>query len=119
MMRRRGLLRDESDDEHDAREPEPIDACVQLSLRLGKLGYVDERGVAHEPDPEEARFDRRGRSPWSGEHEGWNVHAAVTVPKGDAEARERLCRYVLRHPLSLQRLSWTRDHRIAYEVSAP
>ena len=51
MLRRRGRLREESDDLHDALEPEPIEACAQLSLRLGKLGHVDERGVAMRPVP--------------------------------------------------------------------
>ena len=119
MLRRRGLLREESDDHHDAREPEPIEACAQLILRLGKLGHVDARGVVIEPDADEARFGQRGRNPRSGEHEGWSVHAGVTVDKGDADGRERLCRYLLRHPLSLQRLSWTTDGRIAYEVKYP
>jgi len=117
MMRRRGLLRDEVDD--DVPEPRPLDGCAQLSLRLGKLGHVDELGVVHEPDPDEARFGQRGRSPWSGEYEGWNIHAGVTVKQGDADGRERLCRYVLRHPLSLQRLSWTKDGRLSYEVKYP
>ena len=31
----------------------------------------------------------------------------------DDVARENLCRYVLRHPISLQRLSITRDARVA------
>lgn len=42
-----------------------------------------------------------------------------TVERGDADGRERLYRYVLRHPLSLQRLSWTADGRIAYIVKYP
>jgi hypothetical protein len=117
MMRRRGLLRDEGDDE--VTEPQPLDACAQLSLRLGKLGHVDERGVVQEPDPDEVRFGQRGRSPWSGEYDGWNIHAGVTVKQGDADSRERLCRYVLRHPLSLQRLAWTKDGRLSYEVKYP
>ena len=119
MLRRRGLLRGESDEPHNAREPEPIEACAQLSLRLGKLGHVDAQGVAHEPDADDARFAKRGRNPWSAEHEGWSVHAGVTVEKGDADGRERLCRYVLRHPLSLQRLGWTRDGRVSYLVKYP
>ena len=52
MLRRRGLLRSEANDDHDTREPEPIEACAQLSLRLGKLGHVDARGIAHEPASE-------------------------------------------------------------------
>jgi hypothetical protein len=42
--------------------------------------------VVHEPDPDEARFGKRGRGPWSGEHDGWNLHAGVTVKQGDAAA---------------------------------
>ena len=53
MMRRRGLLRDEADG--DVAEVRPLEACAQLSLRLGKLGHVDKLGVVHEPDPDEAR----------------------------------------------------------------
>jgi hypothetical protein len=117
LLRRRGLLREQSDDE--PAEPAPIEACTQLSLRLGKLVHVDARGVVHEPDPDEARFGARGHSVWSGQYEGWNVHAGVIVQKGDAEGRERLCRYVLRHPLSLQRLSWTNDGRLSYEIKYP
>ena len=81
-MKRRGMLRAALDEGRaDSQAPEPMEACAQLSLRLGKLGYVDERGVAHEPDADEQRFGRRGRSPWSGEHEGWNVHARVSVER--------------------------------------
>jgi hypothetical protein len=46
--------------------------------------------VVHEPDAEEVRFGERGRSPWSGEHEGWNVHAHVSIEQGDAAGRESL-----------------------------
>jgi hypothetical protein len=80
---------------------------------------VDERAVAHEPDADELRFGQRGRSPRSAEHEGFSVHAGVTVQQGDTDSCERLCRYVLRHPLSLQRLSWTNDGRIGHEVNCP
>jgi hypothetical protein len=100
LLRRRGLLQDDRDDDHDAEALEPIEACAQLSLRLGRLGRIDERGVAHEPDADELRFGQRRRSPWLAEHEGFSVHAGVTVRQGDADGRERLCRYVLagRHP---------------------
>jgi hypothetical protein len=119
MLWRRGLLGNDFDDDDNTPCPEPIEACAQLSLRLGKLGHVDDSGVVHEPDVDDARFGQRGRSPWSGAHQGWNVHAGVTVEQGDADGRERLCRYVLRHPLSLQRLSWTKDRRVAYAVKYP
>lgn len=43
LLRRRGLLREQPDDEPS--EPAPIDACAQLSLRLGKLGHVERVGI--------------------------------------------------------------------------
>jgi len=71
---------------------------AQRCLRLGKLGYVDSDGV----------FGMRKNTPWSAEHEGWSLHAGVTIAAGD-EGRERLCRYVVRHALSTERMSWTKD----------
>jgi len=87
------------------------------------------------PDDDEARFgkagkrlcadidgwNRSGRSPacWTKSREvqeharsllrarALNLHAAVTVHADDDEGRENLCRYILRHPISLQRLSMT------------
>jgi hypothetical protein len=61
----------------------------------------------------------RKNTPWSAEHEGWSLHAGVHIRAGDDVGRERLCRYVLRHGLSLERMSWTHDGRIAYEVKVP
>jgi len=51
---------------------------AQRSLRLGKLGYVDSDGV----------FGMRKNTPWSAEHEGWSLHAGVTIAAGDDEGRE-------------------------------
>jgi hypothetical protein len=42
----------------------------------------------------------------------------VTVRDDDA-GRENLCRYVLRHPISLSRHSLTTDGRIAYQMKYP
>ena len=110
-----GDVEDKADDD----EPSPAASCAQLSLRLGKLGYVDSDGVAHEPDPDHARFGMRKNTPWSAEHEGWSLHAGVTIAQGHDEGRERLCRYVVRHALSMERMSWTKDGRIAYQVKYP
>lgn len=64
----------DAQDEDDG-EPSPAASCAQLSLRLGKLGYVDSDGVAHEPDEDHPRFGMRKNTPWSAEHEGWSLHA--------------------------------------------
>jgi hypothetical protein len=35
------------------------------------------------------------------EHDGWSLHAGVSMRAGDQDGRERLCRLVLRHALRL------------------
>ena len=109
------------DDQDDSLDEQPSTAasCAQPSLRLGKLGYVDTDGLAHEADPDHARFGVRKGTPCSAEYHGWSLHAAVTIAAGDSEGRERLCRYALRHALSLERMCWTRDGRIGYLVKYP
>lgn len=115
-LERRGLLRDPL----DARDPgqeDPITSCGQLSLRVGKLGRVDEHGNVL-PDDDDARFGKRGKR-LCADIDGWNLHAAVTVRADDDVGRESLCRYIVRHPISLQRLSLTRDGRVAYAIKYP
>jgi hypothetical protein len=89
LVRHRGH-RDQPE-QHDA-EPTPELACAQLSLRLGQYGHVDADGVAHGADPDHAPFGMRNNTPWSAEHQGWSLHAAVSMRAGDHEGRERLCR---------------------------
>jgi hypothetical protein len=47
----------------------------------------------------------------------FNVHADVAA--STKEERERLIRYCARPPLSLERLSLTRDGQVAYELKRP
>lgn len=115
-LERRGLLRDPVD-ARDPAEDDPLTSCGQLSLRVGKLGRVDEHGQVL-PDDDDARFDKRGKR-LCADIDGWNLHAAVMVRGDDDVGRENLCRYILRHPISLQRLSMTRDGRVAYAIKYP
>jgi hypothetical protein len=117
-LKRRGMLRDPVDARNEA-EDEPIIGCAQLSLRLGKLGRVDKHGDVQPDDMDlDARFARRGK-PWCADIDGYRLHAGVTVRGDDDVGRENLCRYVLRHPISLSRLSLTSDGRVAYEMKYP
>ena len=49
-------------------------------------------------------------------HQGFNLHAVVTIAASDDMGRERLCRYGLRPPFSLARFRVLRDGRIACRV---
>jgi hypothetical protein len=115
-LRRRGLLRDDADDEAHPRAPTALEACMQQTLRLGTLGTVDDDGALAEPDPDEARFGHGKKGPFVGEKDGFSVHAGVVVHAGDLEARERLVRYCARPAVSLERLSLLNDGRVAYRI---
>lgn len=50
---------------------------------------------------------------------GMSLHADVAVPGRDRQRLERLCRYVARPPLALERLEELRDGRLAYRLKTP
>jgi hypothetical protein len=50
---------------------------------------------------------------------GFNVHAGVALCALDREGRERLCRYLLRPPVSDDRLSLAEDGRVALALNTP
>ena len=51
--------------------------------------------------------------------DGFSLHAARTVEAADREGLERLCRYGLRSPLSLERLSRDSDGQVRYRLRKP
>ena len=51
--------------------------------------------------------------------DGFSLHAARTVKTEDREGLERLCRYGLRSPLSLERLSIDSEGRVRYQLRKP
>jgi hypothetical protein len=50
------------------------------------------------------------------EHDGFNLHAGVRIEAGDDLGRERLARYGVRPPLSLERLRRLPGGRVAYRL---
>ena len=50
---------------------------------------------------------------------GMSLHADVAVPEHDRRRLERLCRYVARPPLALDRLEAMADGRLAYRLKTP
>ena len=51
--------------------------------------------------------------------DGFCLHAARTVARGDRSGLEQLCRYGLRAPFSLERLSLLLDGRVRYRLRRP
>jgi len=51
--------------------------------------------------------------------EGFSLHANTRVHENDRDNLRRLCAYGARGPLSLERLSWLPDGRVAYRMKRP
>jgi hypothetical protein len=50
---------------------------------------------------------------------GFSLHAGVSAKAGQRDKLERLCRYIARPPVSVHRLSLTREGNIRYELKTP
>ena len=50
---------------------------------------------------------------------GFSLHAALVVPAGQRERLERVCRYVLRPPVAIERLHLADDGRVRLSVRQP
>ena len=73
-----------------------------------------------------AEIDRRARFPDPFQHarrsallDGFSLHAGVRVHGNDREGLERLCRYILRPPLALSRLSQGEEGELLYRMKRP
>jgi hypothetical protein len=115
-LRRHGYL-DERPLEERSTEPEAqtaLDACAAIAMGRGQVATLSRPDAAdaadedHEQAPDKAAV--------AVEHQGFNLHAGVRVEAGDDLGRERLARYALRPPLSLERLRRLPGGRIAYRL---
>jgi hypothetical protein len=58
--------------------------------------------------------EERARLLLSWRHTGFSVHNRVRVEPEDGEAVERLARYIMRPPISLERMSWDGEGEVRY-----
>jgi hypothetical protein len=70
------------------------------------------------PDPDPSAAETHARHGCA-QVDGFTLHAARTVAQDDREALERLCRYGLRAPFSLDRFSWGPDGCVRYRLPKP
>jgi len=112
-LRRHGYL-DESplDDRSDAQTA--LDACAAVAMQRGQVATLARPGAADAADEDHEQAADKGQA--AVEHQGFNLHAGVRIAAGDDLGRERLARYALRPPLSLERLRRLPGGRIAYRL---
>jgi hypothetical protein len=119
-LRRHGLLRGEPDDDfsNEAAEYSALEACAQGSLGLGNLVKKRSKSRSSHNDADEGGFDQRAVNGRVGVSHGYSLYAGNTMDADDKDGRERLLRYCLRAPLSLERLSIGPDGNVIYQVKA-
>ncbi|MBN1605030.1 MAG: transposase [Polyangiaceae bacterium] len=119
-LERHHLLRTRREEHvsNEAAERSALEACAEGALGLGGLITVrhPDRQVQHDATAQE--FEYRAGSHRVGECEGYSLYAGDVISEGNPQARERLLRYCLRPPLSLERLSLRADGNVVYQVKA-
>jgi hypothetical protein len=108
----------DEDVSNDVGERSALEACAQGALGLGGLVTVRHRGNQAQHDAAEQEFEYRAGRHRVGECEGYSLYAGDVIAEGNPQARERLLRYCLRPPLSLERLSLRADGYVVYQVKA-
>jgi Putative transposase/Transposase zinc-binding domain len=99
----------------------------KVARHIGRDGEV-ERAIEEDAFAElqAAEVDRRMRFPDPFKHarhsaylDGFSLHAGVRIHENDREGLERLCRYAVRPPFALHRLSQASDGQLLYKMKRP
>ena len=120
---RKGLL---SPDDQTFNQPDPLAleepataACYSAAIQ-GRFAFGEKTGqplprIGADP---RASFDQTQR-PLQARDRGFDLHAAVSIPDGQRDRLERVCRYLCRPPLAHDRLALRDDGRVALELKTP
>ena len=109
---------DENGFSNEAPELSALDACAQGSLGLGNLVKKRSNPRNSNQNADEGGFEQRAVNGQVGASHGYSLYAGNAIDADDKDARERLLRYCLRAPLSLERLSIGPDGNVTYQVKA-
>lgn len=112
-LRRRGYL-DGRALEVGSGEQSALDACAALAMQRGQVATLARPGAKDAADEDHDQLPENRQA--AVEHQGFNLHAGVRIDAGDDLGRERLARYALRPPLSLERLRRLPGGRVAYRL---
>ena len=97
-------------------------ACAAASV-VGRIATGERAGARvqrlGEPPPLPETKTRRQVGRYGAETQGFNLHAGVRVPAHARRRLERLCCYILRPPISQERLASLGDGRVTYRLKRP
>ena len=100
-------------------------ASIRSRIATGPEAGAPWRRLGDRVDPVAEEEDKDGVEPGAAipprcvREGGMSLHADVAVPARDRRRLERLCRYVARPPLALERLEAMHDGRLAYRLKTP
>jgi hypothetical protein len=119
-LRRTGLLRDEqAENENAGAEVSAQEACQRLAMSLGRLARINDKGGAELARRGDSLFEAPKGKKLSANFHGMNIEAGVVIEQHNRAGLERLCRYILRPTVSLERMRITLTGQIAYKLKYP
>ena len=120
---------------HDLPAPEDEDVLAILRKVIKKVRALLERRGAFDDDPPSTLSRMHAEATQAGlpfddadpprpkrrtaSIDGYSLHAGTFVHENDRQGLERLCRYGLRPPIALERLSLLPSGKVAYQVKRP
>ena len=107
-----GKARKSDDDREDTPEATLLHRAVQLALWLP-------RGGPHGEDTTASDHGSDTPKPLCAKVDGFSLHAFRTVAPEDRAGLEQLCRYGLRAPFALDRISIAPDGNVLYQLHRP
>jgi hypothetical protein len=89
-------------------------------MSLGRLAWFSDKGAAVLAGRGESLFEApKGDKKLSANVHGFNIEAGVVLEQHNRAALERLCRYLLRPAVSLERMRITLTGQVAYKLKYP
>jgi hypothetical protein len=87
---------------------------IAVGPRAGQKLFTLQTVPAREPEPEQ-QGDHRGAA----NADGFSLHAGLDIQPHQREKLERLCRYVSRPPIAVERLALTASGQVRYTLKTP
>lgn len=124
MLERRGIVERDNENAWLAGDGEsgPLDDLIGHSItyriavgpRAGQKLFTLQTWPAMEPAD-----DQQGDSRGAARAGGFSLHAGIDIAPGQRQKLERLCRYVSRPPVSIDRMALTSSGHVRYTLKTP